>query len=834
MNSNLILRSANSPFGDVTKGSALTLTELDNNLLYLKGINILTGNTANNSLILTKINGEEIIIDNVGGSASAFSSVTYTEMLSLIATSGLTTNCMYEITDATQTNGGSGSVIALAISTNELSSDVIWKRPTNRKSFGVIDITNIDSADTNITVYVNGVQISSPISYDKSVEGTVTDLAGAIDFYGLYHGASVLTNTTHKFLIIEALTSGTNDNGASVLITSDLGTISANYYPFVGGQESVTQILNATYDVNLDHIIEAYDPINSVKVTSKIGVVGNSIYLFPWGVSTITLSEFKYFDAELENFFIGDTTFLGCSFEGITFTNFLSYGNNFGGNKLTTIAFNNTTFLNNTFSYINGTTLSINGAYWSDNYIVDMETRGTNFNNSSIVESSMVANRFINDNFYGSSINMTLFGEFNLIDSEFVDSSWDNVEIANTNANTLSFNNSTIQSTHFNLLTILNLEFNDSYVIQFTLRESELTDCFFSNLSAYTTTLSNSFLNNTSLVGTVQTFSLTNSDLFNCTISTNTDFINVEIDSSDLKDFNVSNNSEFTNITIYNANLNDFTLINSSVNNTSFNYSSFFYTSIDNSALNFLSIQYANIINAVLNNSTFNTSVFDNSKLTNLSLSNVNWNNVGFQSNSGINIILDNSTILNGGVVYSTLNYLYASYVNLTGSSLSTLTCYNFNIDYLTANNLILAGKIINYSELSNQTLNDVTVSAEINNRLYNLNITKSLNGTLENGADGSQIKMFVLPIKTVITQVMLDYNLTSSGNGNLACGLQTIPSGIFVDSLTTGTNYMTTLSGNNIIIPKTSVQEFLILTPSGVNLTAGSIGVQISGIFGV
>ena len=59
----LILRSEFSPYGDITKGTTLSLAELDNNLIYLKGESVLNGSLSGNTLILNKTNDNAITID---------------------------------------------------------------------------------------------------------------------------------------------------------------------------------------------------------------------------------------------------------------------------------------------------------------------------------------------------------------------------------------------------------------------------------------------------------------------------------------------------------------------------------------------------------------------------------------------------------------------------------------------------------------------------------------------------------------------------------------------------------------------------------------------------
>jgi len=63
MNNNLILRTLQSPYGDVTKGSVLSHDDVDNNFIFLKGISISTATTVGNNLVLSQINGNSITAD---------------------------------------------------------------------------------------------------------------------------------------------------------------------------------------------------------------------------------------------------------------------------------------------------------------------------------------------------------------------------------------------------------------------------------------------------------------------------------------------------------------------------------------------------------------------------------------------------------------------------------------------------------------------------------------------------------------------------------------------------------------------------------------------------
>jgi len=62
MSNKLILRETNSPYGDLNKKSVLSRRELDNNFIHLKGELIVSGLTTDNTIILEKNNGDNIVI----------------------------------------------------------------------------------------------------------------------------------------------------------------------------------------------------------------------------------------------------------------------------------------------------------------------------------------------------------------------------------------------------------------------------------------------------------------------------------------------------------------------------------------------------------------------------------------------------------------------------------------------------------------------------------------------------------------------------------------------------------------------------------------------------
>ena len=92
---NLILRTTNSPYGDINKGSVLAQSELDGNFVSLKGEVIYTCTTSNDLVTFTKYNGESFTFSI--GTDCVF--VTYSEFYNLITTSSLIPHQFYNITN---------------------------------------------------------------------------------------------------------------------------------------------------------------------------------------------------------------------------------------------------------------------------------------------------------------------------------------------------------------------------------------------------------------------------------------------------------------------------------------------------------------------------------------------------------------------------------------------------------------------------------------------------------------------------------------------------------------------------------------------------------------
>ncbi len=210
MNTKLILRTLISPFtgmyADITKDSVLARADVDNNFIYLKGETIYSASTLSNTVILNKLNGDNITFDlpaetgtitnveNIGSGVGIFNSLT----------SGNTVIQLNSIT------GTSNARIAVNVTA----------------SAGTI---NLDVNEQNLILWplvVNGNQLlSGGASYLSGLTFNVTDLSYIIDdtFYSATSSTVIVASGDSVYDRIDVIIADISGNTSVVQ-----GTPSAN------------------------------------------------------------------------------------------------------------------------------------------------------------------------------------------------------------------------------------------------------------------------------------------------------------------------------------------------------------------------------------------------------------------------------------------------------------------------------------------------------------------------------------------------------------------------------------------------------------------------------
>tara|TARA_R110000765_G_scaffold9685_1_gene30097 strand:- start:13944 stop:16022 length:2079 start_codon:yes stop_codon:yes gene_type:complete len=240
----LVLRSAASPYifplPDIVKGSVLAWDEVDNNFIFLKGLDIRSGSVSGSDLVLDRINGSNVTID-----LSAFSGGSGTNYY----TTGLTFNSgTYDLT--VSLNNGSAFTQSLGI----LSGDMTITGGTYNPSNGVGTFTNNSGGTFGVTGFLTGYTDT-----DKFVTGgTYNSSAATITF--------------------------TNNSGGTFTVTDISGGTSSGVYSQTNNYTSgVTQTIN--------HSAGTTDVLVQIINTSTNELVSGDIDNYQTNSLDVTLSQ---------------------------------------------------------------------------------------------------------------------------------------------------------------------------------------------------------------------------------------------------------------------------------------------------------------------------------------------------------------------------------------------------------------------------------------------------------------------------------------------------------------------------------------------------------------
>jgi len=290
MSNYLNLRIANSPYGDVTKGSVLTQTELDDNFIYLKGSDIITATTSGSTIILTKTNGDTIPFDfNVSGVFTGGTVTGPTNFTNGVSANTFTVGYTNFLNDINVT----GSINANQVTTNTISAtnwiglpkDIFVTGGTYNSGTSSITFTNNSGGTFNVTNISSGSGTFSG--------GTVT---GATQFTGGLTSTTI-SATTYLGLPI-SFTGGSYSNGAITFNNSTGGTYSvtipSNYAAgVISGASGWSAVSPPNGQINLPAVkVALYNNANNIEPIAIYDVPSGTTGV--GGISALTNNDTNY------------------------------------------------------------------------------------------------------------------------------------------------------------------------------------------------------------------------------------------------------------------------------------------------------------------------------------------------------------------------------------------------------------------------------------------------------------------------------------------------------------------------------------------------------------
>jgi hypothetical protein len=218
----LVLRSTASPYifplSDIVKGSVLSWNEVDDNFIFLKGLNIQSGAVSGTDLVLNRINGTNISID-----LSAFTGGTGTDVF----VTGGTYNSSASTITFTNNTGGTFTVTGVTSDggsqyvNNIIPSGLTITVPQNQQYIVYGDLTLAGQLDNlGDVVIIDGSLINSGGTFNNSGTTTFVSFTGGTDVFvtgGTYNSsASTITFT--------------NNTGGTFTVTGISGGTGTDYY----------------------------------------------------------------------------------------------------------------------------------------------------------------------------------------------------------------------------------------------------------------------------------------------------------------------------------------------------------------------------------------------------------------------------------------------------------------------------------------------------------------------------------------------------------------------------------------------------------------------------
>ena len=272
-NTNLILRTLTSPYGDNTLGSVLSHADLDNNFIYLKGEIIQDVSLLGANLILTKIDGTTLnvnlnsIAGGGGGSSAIVTGGTYDNITGT----------------ATFTNSTGGTFVVSGFSTTSSSGITYTNLTPTTQTIGGIAAGSTFSAQTMQQMWDSLLYPYQPPAFTSfSLQGITSpyEIGRVITtsqtfLWGTSNPSNVSANTISiAGYNLTTLTGLANDSSEPVTFTSQV-TRFASAGPGVRSWSITgTNTKNNTFTKNLDmrwdYILYVGDSANTSLTASEI------------------------------------------------------------------------------------------------------------------------------------------------------------------------------------------------------------------------------------------------------------------------------------------------------------------------------------------------------------------------------------------------------------------------------------------------------------------------------------------------------------------------------------------------------------------------------------
>ncbi len=310
MNNYLNLRIVNSPYGDVTKGSVLSQSELDNNFIFLKGNVIYTALTDNGIVTLKKYNGDDIIFSGGTTGSSTFTGGTVNG--ATIFTGGLTANTIsantLTLNDVTITAFTSGTPFYLFDSTTDAGSD---KTSIIQRKGGIFIGDYVASSATGNFNYLSESSVNiSNNGFTSFALNTFTNINGLSPSIRIYR---------QRGTDISPLNLLKNDKiGDLQFITNGYGTSGSTQVENYIGVYADENHSGTTYGSAMGTRMEFYLTPNGTTLSTKaLTIIGSGDTRIFGNLTASTISATTYYNLPNDVFTTGGTYSDGTT----TFTN---------------------------------------------------------------------------------------------------------------------------------------------------------------------------------------------------------------------------------------------------------------------------------------------------------------------------------------------------------------------------------------------------------------------------------------------------------------------------------------------------------------------------------